>query len=141
MILGQSNADLLTESIELLRAFNRAGATRAVALDRSKAFDSVWHAGLLDKLKSYGISGQVFGFISSFIINRWFWVVLDGKISQECSVNAGGPHGSILGNDLSDLMMSSIVLLSMLIMLLSTLSMIRSLICSNHSVPPFCRVG
>ena len=68
-------------------------------------------------------------------------MVLDGKISQECSVNAGGPRRSILGNDLSDLMMSSIVLLSMLIMLLSTLSMIRSLICSNHSVPPFCRVG
>ena len=52
------------------RDFNRSGATRAVALDISKAFDRVWHAGLLHKLKSYGISGQIFGFIFSFVSNR-----------------------------------------------------------------------
>ena len=42
----------------------------------------VWHAGLLHKLKSYGISGQIFG--------------LDGKSSQEYPVNAGVPQRSIL---------------------------------------------
>ena len=52
-------------------AFNRSGATRTVALDTSKAFDRVWYTGLLHKLKFYGISDQIFGFISSFIINRW----------------------------------------------------------------------
>ena len=46
-----------------------SGATRVVALDISKAFDKVWHAGLLHKLKSYGISGQMFGLISSFLNN------------------------------------------------------------------------
>ena len=47
-------ADLLTVvSDRIARAFNRSGATRAVALDISKAFDRVWHAGLLHKLKSY----------------------------------------------------------------------------------------
>ena len=51
--------------IELLGLFNRSGATQAVALDISKAFDRVWHAGLLHKLKSCGISGQIFGLISS----------------------------------------------------------------------------
>ena len=51
-------------------SFNRSGATRAVALDISKTFDRVWHAGLLHKLKSYGISGQIFGLISSFLSNR-----------------------------------------------------------------------
>ena len=44
-------------SDRIARAFNRSGATREVALDVSKAFDRVWHAGLLHKLKSYGISG------------------------------------------------------------------------------------
>ena len=68
---SQSTADLLTVvSDRIARAFNRSGATRAVALDISKAFDRVWHAGLLHKLKSYGISGQVFGLISSFLSNR-----------------------------------------------------------------------
>ena len=52
------------------RVFNRSGATRAVALDISKAFDGVWHAGLLHKLKFYGILGQVFDLISSLLSNR-----------------------------------------------------------------------
>ena len=49
------------------------------------------------KLKSYGISAQIFGVISSFLSNIWLRVVLDGKSSQEYPVNAGVPHGSILG--------------------------------------------
>ena len=68
-----------------------------MVLDIFKAFDRVWHAGLLHKLKSYGISGQMFGLISSFLSNRQLQVVLDGKSSQEHPVNAGVPQGSILG--------------------------------------------
>ena len=59
-----------------------------MALDISKAFDSVWHAGLLHKLKSYGISGQIFGLVSSFLSNRRLQVVLDGKSLQKYPVNA-----------------------------------------------------
>ena len=98
---SRSTADLLTVvSDRIARAFNRSGATQAVALDISKAFDRVWQAGLLHKFKSYGISGQIFGIISSFLSNRRLRVVLDGKSSQEYPVNAGVPQGSILGHTL-----------------------------------------
>ena len=53
---SKSTADLLTVvSDRIARAFNRSGATRAVPLDISKAFNRVWHAGLLYKPKSGGI--------------------------------------------------------------------------------------
>ena len=95
---SRSTADLPTVvSDRIARAFNRSRATRAVALDISKAFDRVWHAGLLHKLKLYGISGRIFGLTSSFLSNRRLRVVLDGKSSKEYPLNTGVPQGSILG--------------------------------------------
>ena len=97
--VARSTADLLiVVSNRIARAFNRSGTTRAVAFDISKAFDRVWHAVLLHKLKSYGISGHIFGLIFSFLSNRQLRVVVDGKFSQEYSVNAGVPQGSIVGS-------------------------------------------
>ena len=94
---SRSTADLLTIVPDrIARAFNRSGATRAVALDIFKAFDRVWHAGLLHKRKSFGISGQIFGLVSSILSNRRLQVVPDGKSSQEHPVNTGVPQSSIL---------------------------------------------
>ena len=58
-----------------------------MTLDISKAFDRVSHGSPFHKLKSYGISGQIFGLISSFLSNRRLQVVLDRKSSQEYPVN------------------------------------------------------
>ena len=132
---SQSTADLLTVvSDRIARAFNRSGATRAVALDISKAFGRVWHAGLLlQKISFYVISGQAFDRISSFLTNRRLRVVLDRTSSQ-----GRVPEGSILGPTLSYytlmtfLMMLSGILQSMPMILLSTLSVRRHMICGNN---------
>ena len=125
-------------SDRIARAFKRSGANRAVALDISKVFKRVWHAGLLHKPKSYGILGQIFGLISSFLSNRRLRVVLDGKSSQEYPVNAGVPQGSILGPTLFLLyikifpgdVICDIAIYA--VILLTILSVIKHLICGSN---------
>ena len=98
---SRSTADLLTVVSDIIaRAINRSGATWAVALDISKAFDRAWHSGLLQKLRSYGISGQIFDLVCSFLSNGWLHLVFSGKSSQEYPVNAGVPQESFLGSTL-----------------------------------------
>ena len=94
MILGLlDQLQIFSQShlIELLKLLTGLGLLKLPQLDISKAFDKVWHVGLLHKLKSYGISDQTFGLISSFLSNRQLQVVLDGKSSQEYPVKAGVP--------------------------------------------------
>ena len=119
MLLLNKRVHFLTVvSDRIARAFNRSVATQAVARDISKVFDRVQQAGLLYKLRSYGISGQIFvGLIFSFLSNKWPQVVLDGKSSQEYPVNARVPQGSILGptffllyiNDLPDVICNTAI--------------------------------
>ena len=67
---SSSIADLLTVVFDrLARAFDRSGTFGAMVLDISKGFHRVWHAGLLHKLISQGISGWLFGFVLSFLRN------------------------------------------------------------------------
>ena len=71
--------------------------TRAVFLDISKAFDKVWHGGLVFKLKTYGISGPFLALIESYLSSRQQCVVVDGKTSVWSYFVAGVPQGSVLG--------------------------------------------
>ena len=95
-----------------------SGATRVVVLAISNNFSRAWHAGLLHKVKFYGVSSQIFGLISSFLSNTQCQVVLDGKSSQEYPVNAEVSQSSILGptlfllyiNDLPDDVICNIVI-------------------------------
>ena len=65
--------------------------------DFSKAFDSVPHARLINKLKAMGITGNVLGWIKSFLTNRKQKVSVEGEMSLWTDVKSGIPLGSVLG--------------------------------------------
>ena len=66
-------------------------------MDISKAFDKVWHEGIIFKLQQNGISDDLLNILSDFLRNRKQRVTLNGQSSSWTNVNAGVPQESILG--------------------------------------------
>ena len=66
-------------------------------LDISKAFNKVWHEGLIFKLKTYGVEGKLIMLLENYIKNRNQRVVLNGLNSSWKKILAVVPQGSVLG--------------------------------------------
>ena len=88
---------LISITSDIYKNFERHDETRAVFLDISKAFDKVWHVGLIHKLKCNGISGNLLAFFENYISNRQQRVTLNGRESDWRDISAGVPQGSVLG--------------------------------------------
>ena len=97
-IPGDSTTNQLTFLYNTFcQALDAGKDVRAVFCDISKAFDRVWNAGFLYKLKSIGISGDLLKWFSSYLDGRKQRVVLQGVKSKWNYIKAGVPQGSILG--------------------------------------------
>ncbi|MCG8048301.1 MAG: reverse transcriptase family protein [Candidatus Thiodiazotropha endolucinida] len=91
-------------------AVDNGKEVRVVFLDITKAFDRVWHKGLLHKLVAIGISDNLLNWFASYLSSRKQRVVINGKTSSYQTVPAGVPQGSILGPLLFLIYINDIVL-------------------------------
>ncbi|PJE78200.1 hypothetical protein CI610_02867 [invertebrate metagenome] len=88
--------------------------TCIIFCDISKAFDRVWHRGLITKLKSYGFTGELIKWLENYLSNRKQKVFINNSFSSLSTIKAGVPQGSILGpllfliyiNDIADFLES-----------------------------------
>lgn len=68
-----------------------------IYLDLKKAFNTVNHEILLDKLNHYGIRGNIHKWFKSYLNNRMQFVQVDGLNSKYRNIQTGVPQGSVLG--------------------------------------------
>ena len=68
-----------------------------IFIDLSKAFDTIDHTILLNKLKYYGLKGSTLNLFQSYLNNRKQYTEIEDTTSTILPIHVGVPQGSILG--------------------------------------------
>ena len=94
---GHYTVHYLIESIHnIFLALENFDTSCQIFCDISKAFDRVWHRGLLLKMERYGIRGELLLWFKSYLENRNQKVCINESLSSPRNITAGVPEGSVL---------------------------------------------
>ena len=95
---GRSCSTQLLEMMDYCtEILDRGGSMDIIYFDLAKAFDSVPHRRLLEKLGSCGVRGAMWSWMEDFLVGRQQRVMVDGEVSGWTGVDSGVPQGSVLG--------------------------------------------
>jgi hypothetical protein len=89
---------LLSVHDHIIKAMSHQQVTCLTLLDLSAAFDTIDHTILLERLSSwFGITSTALSWIKSYLLDRSFYVSIDGSLSSVYQLLYGVPQGSVLG--------------------------------------------
>ena len=86
---------MLIEKWEI--SLDKQGYTGAIIMDLSKAFDTINHDLLLEKLNPYGFDTHSLLLIYNYLRNRWQRTKINTTLSSWTELLSGVPQGSVLG--------------------------------------------
>ena len=89
--------DALAELTEIIRMGAKETHNISVFLDLKKAFDTLDHSILLDKLEAHGVRGIANKWFESYLSNRMQFVEVNGQASDWANITTGVPQCSVLG--------------------------------------------
>ena len=95
---NHSTEHALIEIVDQIRlSIDKDQLTCGIFIDLSKAFDTVNHDILLDKLDNYGIRGKALSLFRSYLSGRKQYTVIENVKSKTSNIDCGVPQGSVLG--------------------------------------------
>lgn len=86
--------------------FSNGNSTALVLLDVAKAFDSIWHDGLIFKMINFGFPPFLIKILKCFLKGRSFQVSINNDLSDPMEISSGVPQGTVIGPVLYNIYLS-----------------------------------